>query len=382
MSEGAGDWSRRAVLVGLIGVSACARQRGRSVDVSLPDGAPVDVGTPFDVLSRAAADREPLVRAQALAGLVRGLPEGEVVRWSTQGTYDPDPWVQQLVLQALVDRGDGLGRAQVQAAWARRSTDAYAVGAAMHRLMDEGVVPEADSLDAVWPDARPWDAAPRALVAWRAGVQAAAPVLQASLGSGLVREDPAFLGRMGAHGDPSWAADARRGADRIEELATALDFVRAVWGDRDALRAWTLSLRDPDPFVARTAFDLALGLPDGVRATFVAQGRKAKDPAVKRAASAWAHPSRGTIQRALGEPGAFAGEVALRATASLSEADRRAVLAVGLTHPQEEVLLAAVAQVRRLAVPGLGELLAPLTTHPSAIMRAAVAGAALATDGG
>ncbi len=379
------DWSRRAVVAGLVAVAGCGARRTRWPDDPLPDGAPPPEGTPQEVLERLAADTEAGARAVALAALVRAASPDRVLRWSTQGTYDPDPHVQDRVMDALADRGDGIGDAQIAAAWARRSSDGYAISAAAHRLLDRGMAWSQDALSVVWPDERPWDAAPRALVAWREGVTAAGPVIAAALGSGLVRLDPGFLGRLVAHGDPAWAADLRRGADRMEEAAPAYDPVLAAWGDEGARQRWAQALRSSDPFEARAAFDpLASAFAATVDAFAWgrARARSARDPDVRRAAAVVSKPGRGTIARALDPNTPYAARVALAHVDALSPEGQRAALAGALALPDAEGLVDAATTVQRQGIEGLDALLAPLAGHPRATVRAAVAGARLTGSSG
>lgn len=374
-------WSRRGALVGLGGswlgvwVGGCPRRRFPPVDPDLPDGEPPEEGGPRDVLEALSTHPVPEARAHALAALVRGHPASSALRWITQGLYDPDPWVQGRVALALLDRADALGSSQLEEAFTRRATDATAVGAAMHAMLDLGHQPSSGVLRSVWGEQRPWDAAPRALVAWRAGIPEAGRVVAAGLGSGLVRWDPSFTARVAAHGDRAWAADVRRGWQQVEETEGACRTVLAAWGQAASLRWWRAQVRALDPLAAQEVVDPWFALPVSLADDLWPEVGRARTVGVRRAVAAARRPRLSTLRRALDPELSYPGQVVWRALAPLSGAERRAAVALGLGHPDARVQEEAAVAVQRWRLSGLEALLEPSAAHRLASVRAAVAGA-------
>lgn len=376
--------SRRAVLslVVVALLSGCAARRGGEVDASLPDGAMPEAVEPAQALRALATSPDPAVRGRALAGLVRSEPAASLGRWASQGTYDPDPWVQALVSQALLDREDAPGREAALDFIGRRASDGVAAAEAAHRLVDLGDPAVAEAVRAAiapaWEAQDAWRAAPRALVSWRLGDRGASAPIEAALRSGFIRDDPAFLAALRVHGDPAWAAALREGAASMEEIADAAAFVLAGWGDRAAARELDRVLSGSDVFAARTALERVAALPAVARASAAGAASRADAVAVRRAAAALARPSAGAASRAVGLADPFAAIVVLPSVMGLDDPARRAVLADALTHPDTAVREAAAAIVQRAAVPGLDSLLDALATDPADATRAAAAGARLA----
>lgn len=370
---------RRAAATLLVGLVACAPALRLAVDPTLSDGATVALRDPFVVLDEAATRPEPGTRRRALSALLRALPADRLVRWAAQGSYDPDPWVQGGVVEALLERAGEPGVASLLVDIATRgSADPYARARAAHGLLDRGLRGGLDPLRTAWVDKPGWKAAPLALVAARLGEPAARTVLERALRQGDVRDEPAFVVALGLHGWPELAPALARDAWAEEDLGLRLDVARALLGDAGGARGWRASLRARDAAEAREALELVLLLPEGdARLRWLGVARGARDPGVRRIAMAWLRPA--TLTRALqaADPGVREAVLPL-----VSEhPDREALLATALEDEDPGVREAAAALATRWRLPGLRPLLERVAGDDRVQVRLAAYGALLALDG-
>ncbi|MCB9682459.1 MAG: hypothetical protein H6733_13425 [Alphaproteobacteria bacterium] len=288
--------------------------------------------TPASVLEAESASVDPSRRAPALAWIVRARPADALPRWVMQGTYDPEPWVQQGVVASLLARVDEPAVLDALVDYVQRgSGDPYVRAHAAHQLIDLGHADRLGGLVGAWAGQPPWRAAPLALVSARLGDEGARLPLELLMSRADVRDDTSFVVDLATYGWPTLSEALARGLQWHEpESALRFQVARAVLGARDARDALRQALRSTEPGEARDVLDLIRALPPEPRATWAAFARGARDPSVRAAAALVRRPTAAGLVRGVHRGDPYVGEVAI----DLSDA-----LGIG----QAEVARAAIA---------------------------------------
>jgi HEAT repeat protein len=360
-----------ALLVG------CAGRREAALDASLPDGPAVEAVAPAAALDAFAANADPHLRATALAALVRELPWPEVERWVVQGTYDPDPWVQEHVADALAARTEPEAVAARVELALRGSADPYVRARVAHALIDAGhgaaLEPFRTDPDRTgWARRADWRAAPLALVAARLGDPGAREVVERAVAGGDIRDDATFVVDLGRFGWPSLVDALREAETQAEdETRSRLALARAMLGDPAGRAAWAASLRDRDPFVQREALDLVRAMPPAVAGPWLKQLATSPDPGVRLAVAVLRAPSVATISRGLAAKDPYARAIAARAAAALPPVDAEPLLRRAVADADPEVRVAAAHAVADLRLVALDDALQPLTVDDRSRVRVA-----------
>ncbi|MCO4745969.1 MAG: hypothetical protein KC912_14335 [Proteobacteria bacterium] len=201
--------------------------------------APADALVQLEALG---GSLEPYLRARALALRVR-QPDG--LDWAGRGLYDPEPWVQMAVIDAMASRSDG---ASVLDAWVAGEHDPFARAAGAVVLGVQASEATQQALGEALGSGPSWSRAPIALAGVAVGVEGAEEVLAGELRAGTIPLELRFIAdvaRVG-HGDVLVAAMAE-GSARIEpEISPAWAASRLVLGDFGGLQAVRAGLAASD----------------------------------------------------------------------------------------------------------------------------------------
>lgn len=211
----------------LVFLAGCAR------GLPVPEGVAASQGAdPLAVVEAATSSLEPSLRARALA--LRVTHDGGEA-WVARGLYDPEPYVQIAVIDAL----DDAEVATVLDPWVAREADPYARAAAAVRLGASASAETRASLAEDMQSAASWERAPLALAATAVGAPGGVEVLVAVIAGGQIPLEPRFVRDLGRVGHEAELRDAlREGADRIEpELAPEWSAAQIALGAGGAARS-------------------------------------------------------------------------------------------------------------------------------------------------
>ena len=239
---------RTAVAAGLVlalALPACNRRVGPPPEAFAAMREIEVRTTPEAVLDEGVASLEPSFRARALRWRAATDPAPAAGEWGPRGLFDPDPWVQRQVAEALLDRLPEDATADLLADWLARDTvDPYVRGSVgFHWMQRTGAT--ADPLDGAWTVGPTWERAPLALPAAALGDPEAIETVAAALKRGEVALEPTFLHDIGRSGRREWIEPLREGDDWVEpEMQLPFAAARLRLGDpsgegplRDALSA-------------------------------------------------------------------------------------------------------------------------------------------------
>lgn len=198
-----GRWAVFGLWVAVVGCGPHSRGPAAAA-VSVHHGGGLPDST-REMLKSAAADPAPEVRARALAVLLLADPSPDGGPAASAGLWDPSPWVQARVLDALAQRGAAPeARARLIEVAARPDVSPYAACGVLLTLAIEGqpsgLMPLID--DRLARERAPWRRVPCLLaktVVDPAGSAAAQAELAGALESGAVALDPVFLDRLCRH---------------------------------------------------------------------------------------------------------------------------------------------------------------------------------------
>lgn len=360
-----------------LGLSACAAKRQAELDTPFSDAVTIEAAAPEQVLEAGVASEDPAVRGRALAWRVRAAPSAELGRWVMQGSYDPDPWVQSLVVEAMLTRlHEPVVREALLGLCTRGATDPLVRAEAARRWLAQGDPAALEALKTGWELGPLSRVGPLALVALRLGVTEAQAGVEAALRRGALGEQVGLLVWAAQGADPGVVAAFEEGAARAEE-STALRYAFAlgVAGLSAGGAPWTAALRDPDADLQRDALELVTALPAPERVTWARRASQAADPGVREAAAVLARPGADHLGRALRSSDDFVREIASGALSELAVEAATPLLRVALVDEASVVRLRAAEAAGRLGARGVEGQLAALLTDEREEVRVAAAGA-------
>jgi hypothetical protein len=369
-------------LLALCLLCACAARGGGELDTPFSDAVAVPALAPSAVLDEGVGHGDPGVRGRALAWRIRTSSSPELGRWLMQGSYDPDPWAQALVVEAMVERlAEPAVREVLMGLCLRGSADPGVRARAASALVRGGHGAALGDVRGAWREQPGEQAAALAVVGLRLGEPDALTVVARALSRGWLGDDVPLLLWAVEGREPELVAALAEGVGRVEE-STVLryQFARAVAGDPAGLAAWRAALRDEDVDLQAEALELVLALPSEARSAWARQARVAGDRGVREAAASLARPAVDPILRALRADDPFAREVAMTAAAALPPASAAALIQRALGDEASEVRLRAADLAGRTALPELVPALTELLSDDHASVRVTAAGALLAIE--
>ena len=318
-------------------------------------------------LEDAAADLDPGVRARALAVLVQTSAEAGGGTWARRGTYDPSPWVQRAVLQALAARAhDPLAAEHLHETVGRSGLSPYVRCGAALRLRDrptDGL--KATVLDIESSQTAGWQAAPCTLAAATLGDPDAAGRLDAILREGDLPLDIGFIDDIGRSGLTSLAPALVEAADLVEEpLRPAIGAALLLLGAPEGESLLREGLSDPSPEAPLEVLDYLAEI-DAPTATAMLKRASASATGDARTYAQLILMGRGASDSRVAEQAAVDDDREMRAlalrhlgdavrTQRATEPDRKLekraleMMRVGMTDPDDPV--------REAAAVGLGAL--------------------------
>ena len=300
------------------------------------------------------------------------------MRWCTQGTYDPDEWVQSRVVDGMIARIAEPSMVELLTDYAlRTSGDPYARARAAHALVDAGHGDALSTFSKAWAGRESWRAAPLALVSARTGDETAKLVVEEALRAGEYRDDLDFLVALGTHGWPALDAAIEEGSSWTEgeDLGIRLDLARARLGSAVGLANWRGAIRTGDVFAQRDAMDLLLALPVAEREAWAKDLVRAKDRSVRALGKALLAPSARTLRAAWSAADDIGRVEVMRLIGSVGAEGLEPVVAAGLVDEQAEVRSAAAATVGVLGLDSLASGLNLVAVDDRAEVRAVGNGA-------
>jgi len=368
-------WLVAAVLVG------CVPKGALPVVPAAPE-VPAEAVDPMAILAEGAASLDPSARAHALAWLVRTDPDPGAPSWAQRGLWDPEPWVQRQVVDALADRGDA---AATLADFVRRDVDPY-----VRATAGLGLVGDPDAVGAFraayTSEPQTWRKVPLALVLARAGDAEAAAFLSKALARGEVGLELEFFDDLGASGLVDLVAALRSGAEHVEpELLLPYAAARLRLGDSDAAEDLRRALAATDSEERLFALDVVTGLPPDLALPLLRRAPAGTDVAGWYAALALVGAGEGDSTRLVQGAAHADREVRLQAArfagdvgADRSRRDQRAArdtIRIAFADDDAEVRRAAIASVTRLGLDGEGAWLNALLHDDDLAVRVDAAGA-------
>ena len=349
------------------------------------------------VLSAYAQALEPELRGEALSVLVRADVGAGGGVWATAGVWDPDPWVQARVVEALsvrLDESESVGLLAELAG--RPEVEPYTRCRAARYLPVPVPASVREVTQAGWQRAPLWKAAPCALTSAEWGDKDAAKKVAQAVAEGAVALDAPFLGDLAVHSSPEMIDALKLGLVQADELLRpAYAKALLVHGDSAGLDVFSENLDDDDPLVrletvllladAPATADVLLaraaqldGTPEGVISELTVAARQGGG---KTKLFELALLSDNRDVRAVAVSLAGLWTISARAGGrSVSELRIEKLLATAVVDPEVNVQRAAVEQIGRLQVVGLAPLVDALLEDADAdpFVRVAAAEAAIA----
>lgn len=360
-------------MVGLL-LTACGGVKAPAPVPALPDGPVVQAEAPRVVLEAGAASPSPGVRGAALRWLTLLTPPDKLIRWAMQGMYDPDPWVQGRVIDALVARIEHPEVVDLLLDFCGRgSADPYVRARAGAALMEAGHADRLDGMKQAWSGQPEWRAAPLAVVALRLGERGALAPLYVALARSSFRDDLFFLyalRHLAEEPDVQRAVgEGLAFADESMELAFALAQLSMGLPEGDAsLRA----LLSSSSGAARwDAFEAVLAAPEPLRSSGVAAALRGQDRLLKKTAAFVRKPSAGKGRALMATGDGVVQVIVLREDPNPTAA----LLATGLASGTPEVRREAIKAVERAARLELRAAVANMLTDEVEVVRVEAAGA-------
>lgn len=262
----AADAFRLLGLVVLLGsVLGCAGHKRSVGGSSLPDPlhASGQPGPAWSLLEQAAASTRPALRAEALASLVRASKEPGARPFSERGTWDPDPWVAQHTLTALVSRlPEAEAQAQLVELALRDGVDPYLGCRAALAVGGEASAELKDAVRRGWEGRPAWRGAPCAAAGATMGDDEARAALLAAVSQANLALDPTFtrvLATLEVRGLDEALAQGHTVAEELLQPALATAMVARGLPDGDT--AFRAALDSADPLVQMEAVLLLETLP-------------------------------------------------------------------------------------------------------------------------
>ncbi len=229
-SPGHTRWAVAACLL----LAACPKS-GLEVDLGVPEAEQrVDLGGPMDVLTQAANDLDPTPRGRALGLLVQSSDQPAGGEWGPRGLYDPSPWVQRQVVEALATRlPEPESAAALRVVAERSDVDPYVRATAGFRLAAAGDTSAREALSHGWKtEKQSWRRAPLAAAALAAGDTEALQTASGALASGDVALEVDFVLDLGRAGLTELLPALREGGEVVEEeLVLPYAAARVALGD-------------------------------------------------------------------------------------------------------------------------------------------------------
>lgn len=380
-------------LVGLVGVG-CAPKAPSGLDAQTETAtATVDPNAARAVLEASADELDVSVRRLALETLVQLSPPDRVAGWADRGLWDPSPYVQRAVIDALTVRlPEPVSQQRLQGFVRRDGLDPYSRCAAASRLAARG---DDSTLSAVQnayqQEPALWRAAPCALAAAQMGDADGRARLKAALEQGALPLDAGFLSDVGqADLGEDVAASLAVGLERLEpELELAAAAALVVMGESAGEPLLRRALSSEQGQRQMEAVDFLLELPEADAARLL---RRANGADAKVAARL------GLVYHGLEEPyfaveSLLAGDREVRALATRalggwletngSSGSRKMIrfsrqgLAQALADPEEVVQIEAARALRAVGRPDDATAVAPLLEADSDQLRIEAAAALL-----
>lgn len=376
-----GAWVCIALGAGLAGLAGCSARNKGAVDTTLPDGTPLAVRTPAELLDDAAGSDDPAVRAVAMGARVASAASGDALaRWSVQGSHDPDPWVQRAVAQALAARLAEPSAVELLSEYVTRaSADPYVRLEAGAALREAGHQDALQPLVGAWTRQPAWRAAPLALLATWAGDGDAPAMLVAAVASGEVRDDRSFVVALGTSGLMALDPALGEASERLEELAPRFAFARALLGANTGLAAWAAAQRS-EFASARDTVDLLLELPPAERAAWTRRVVVIDDPTAGTALALVRRPSPDRVRHAMGDGDPWIRHLAVHLASLLDASHAEPVATAGLADDFDEVRVGSAALAGRFDLESLRPVLTAMLVDDHLVVRTAAAGALLRMD--
>lgn len=331
----------------LLLLTGCGHRDGPALDPRLPDEPALhESRAPAELLVALAAHDDPTLRGRALSVLARRQPDA----WARRALADPDGWVQQLAVDALLPLADQPVVRDALAEHAARSwADPIARARVAHALPDLG-------LAASWSGvASRWDRLPLALVAAAQGDADALAEVQARLSRGEVLPDTQLVLDVGRTGLSELLPSMVEGQDWVEEeLAAPWAGARLLLGDTSAEGVLRRALSDDLLEAQLQAVDVLASVPTPESDALLDRASSRGPDAVRWYAaltlSERRGPDAGLLERAASHEDRDVRVIALQAVPRLLAAsdNRRLarsaerILRDGLSDPDPLVRLAAL----------------------------------------
>ena len=259
---------RTKPLVGILGLMlcfGCAGSKRPTVDPTLPeDVKSVEREAPRNLLSNATKIDEPSVRGRALALLIENDAQPAGGPFGAQALGDPDPWVQQQGVYALVGRVHEPETTEVLSAYIGRTDEwvnAYAQSSAAIRMIQNGHRKEVEPLQHQYKQFKstPWSAVPHALYAMSLGDQEGKSYLMDGLAHADIAVETGFFVDIARGGQTELLPALEAGQEFAEdEMALSYALARFALGDVGGEHLLRDALGDEDESVQLEALDLLL----------------------------------------------------------------------------------------------------------------------------
>lgn len=219
-------------------LAGCPPRQAAPLESLLPEKTiEVQAAEPLALLQEGASDLDPVVRARALAGLVRASTQPAGGDWGARGLADPHPWVQRAAAEALCERLPDQATAQALLTYVGQSWSDPYVRAHVAVLLGVSEPQAArEAVSAAWQaEHDSWRRAALALAAARLGDAEAVPVLVASASKADVALEVDFVLDLGRAGIPELADAMHQGREWVEEeLELTWTVGRLAAGDASA----------------------------------------------------------------------------------------------------------------------------------------------------